>query len=311
MKQSEALGAGPPRDGSSWTALAPEFASPHAHAAFQGADSPGWRAELELRFAHRHGRTRLAHRWHRGPLRIQRPFYPANPHGGDTCQVVILHPPAGVVGGDRLAMDIGLEAGSQALITTPGATKFYRSAGAEAVQQARIRVGAGATLEWTPQETILFDGCRARIETRVELAAGARFLGWEITALGRPAARAPFATGRCRQRFEISREGAPIWIERGEHRGGGESLAGRWGLAGRDAVGVMVCTGGSESVIAALRRELEGFAGEGCLAGVTRRGELSVLRVLAPETRPIFDLFASLRELALGEPTPAARIWAT
>ena len=106
MKQSEALGAGPPRGGSSWTALAPELASPHAHAAFEGADSSGWRAELELRFAHRHGRTRLAHRWHRGPLRIQRPFYPANPHGGDTCQVVILHPPAGVVGGDRLGMDI-------------------------------------------------------------------------------------------------------------------------------------------------------------------------------------------------------------
>ena len=311
MKQSEAASPGSLRDGSSLAALAPALAPPRAHASTEAAEPPGWRAELELHFEQRHGRTRLARRWHRGPLRIQRPFYPANPHGRDTCQVVILHPPAGVVGGDRLALDVRLEAGSQVLITTPGATQFYRSAGAEAVQQARIRVGPGATLEWTPQETILFDGCRARIETRVELAAGARFLGWGITALGRPAARAPFASGRCLQRFEISREGVPIWIERAEHRGGGESLAGRWGLAGREALGVMVCTGASESVLEALRAALTRFDGEGQLVGATRRGELSIVRVLAPQTRPIFDLFASLRELALGEPTPAARIWAT
>jgi len=157
----------------------------------------GWRAELELRFEQRHGRTRLAHRWHRGPLRIQRPFYPSFPSfpsslsdpsslshsapaglaGGDACQVVILHPPGGVVGGDRLSIDVELKAGSRALITTPGATKFYRSAGPEAVQQTRIRVADGATLEWTPQETILFDRSLSRIDTLVDLEPGARFLG--------------------------------------------------------------------------------------------------------------------------------------
>jgi urease accessory protein len=293
----------------------PETSAPRAFSVAAGEfPGPGWRAELELRFEQRHGRTRLAHRWHRGPLRIQRPFYPApaGPGSADTCQVVILHPPGGVVGGDRLSIDIGLEPGSRALITTPGATKFYRSAGPEAVQQTRIRVADGATLEWTPQETILFDRSLSRIDTLVDLEPGARFLGWEITALGRPAARAPFAAGLCRQRFEI---------ERGEHRGGGESLAGLWGLAGRSAVGVMVCTldesegrgegKGDDEALAAVRESLARFSGEGQLAGATRCGPLAVLRALAPETRPIFDLFAGLRETLLDESAPAARIWAT
>ena len=305
----------------------PETSAPRAFSVAAGEfPGPGWRAELELRFEQRHGRTRLAHRWHRGPLRIQRPFYPshpapAGPGGADACQVVILHPPGGVVGGDRLSIDIGLEPGSRALITTPGATKFYRSAGPEAVQQTRIRVADGATLEWTPQETILFDRSLSRIDTLVDLEPGARFLGWEITALGRPAARAPFAAGLCRQRFEIERGGVPLWIERGEHRGGGASLAGLWGLAGRSAVGVMVCTldesegrgegKGDDEALAAVRESLARFSGEGQLAGATRCGPLAVLRALAPETRPIFDLFAGLRETLLDESAPAARIWAT
>ena len=320
MKDSGATGSGALSvDSRAEPGPGPETSAPRAFSVAAGEfPGPGWRAELELRFERRHGRTRLAHRWHRGPLRIQRPFYPApaGPGSADACQVVILHPPGGVVGGDRLSIDIGLEPGSRALITTPGATKFYRSAGPEAVQQTRIRVADGATLEWTPQETILFDRSLSRIDTLVDLEPGARFLGWEITALGRPAARAPFAAGLCRQRFEIERGGVPLWIERGEHRGGGASLAGLWGLAGRSAVGVMVCTldsddGGDDEALAGVRESLARFSGEGRLAGATRCGSLAVLRALAPETRPILDLFAGLRETLLGEPAPAARIWAT
>ena len=272
---------------------------------------PGWRAELELGFESRHGRTRLVRRWHSGPLRVQKPFYPSVSSGPAPCQVLILHPPGGVVGGDRLSMNVALEADSRVLITTPGATKFYRSAGCEAVQRSRLRVATGATLEWTPQETILFDSSLSRIETRVDLEPGATFLGWEITALGRPAARAPFARGRCRQRMEIFRGGIPIWIERSEYTGGGESLSGQWGLAGRTAAGVMVCTGVDAESLVPVRAALVGFSEEERLAAVTVRGEVTVLRALASDTRPILELFASLRETLLGVSAPSARIWAT
>ena len=275
-------------------------------------EEAGWRAQLKLGLEHRHGRTRLHRRWHQGPLRVQKAFYPRWPGAEENgCQVVILHPPGGVVGGDRLLIDVEAGPGSRALITTPGATKFYRSAGPEAVQSVRLSVAGEATLEWAPQETILFDGSRSRMQTRVELKAGAGFLGWEITALGRPAARAPFSTGICRQAFEIEREGRSLWVDRSEHRGGGESLEGRWGLGGHAAVGTMVCTGGAEPTLVAAREVLAAFSGDDRLAAATRKGELLILRALAPETRPIFDLFAGLRETLLGERTPPARIWAT
>ncbi|MGB5651682.1 MAG: urease accessory protein UreD, partial [Sedimenticolaceae bacterium] len=78
--------------------------------------------------------TVLAERQRHGPLAVQRPFYPE----GGVCHVYLLHPPGGVVGGDVLGIDVKLAQGAQALITTPGATKFYRSAGALARQTQRI-----------------------------------------------------------------------------------------------------------------------------------------------------------------------------
>src|SRR5690606_30424398 len=112
----------------------------------------GWRAELALRFELRGPRTVLAGRRHYGPLRVQRPFYPE----GAPCHTYVLHPPGGVVGGDRLHMDIRLEPGSHALLTMPGATKFYRSAGATSLLQQHFHVGEDAVLEWLPQDNILF-----------------------------------------------------------------------------------------------------------------------------------------------------------
>ncbi|MFP6639154.1 MAG: urease accessory protein UreD [Myxococcota bacterium] len=187
----------------------------------------GWDARLSLEIGRRHGRTRVLHQRHEGPLLIQKPFHPRN---HDSCQIVIVHPPGGIVGGDRLEIEIEVGPQAHALVTTPGATRFYRTAGHEASQQADLRVREGACLEWTPQETLLFDASRSRISTRVELDPGARFLGWDIFGLGRPASGSCFNSGVCRQDFSLSRAGHPLWIERNEYRGGAESLTARWGL---------------------------------------------------------------------------------
>ena len=138
----------------------------------------GWQAKLELGFAHQHGKTVLAHRRHVGPLTVQRPFYPE----GDVCHVYLLHPPGGVVAGDCLTIDINAATDSAALVTTPAAGKFYRSDGKLARQQVSLTVAANATLEWLPQETIIYEGAQVASEMRLELAAGARFIGWEILA---------------------------------------------------------------------------------------------------------------------------------
>ena len=141
---------------------------------------PHWEAELALEFEYRDRATCLTGRRHRGPLRVQKALYP---EGRAVCQAILLHPPSGIAGGDqlRITADIGQQAHAQ--ITTPGAGKWYRSGGADASQTLGFKVAAGATLEWLPQETIVFDGASTNMQTHVELAGDSRYLGWDILCL--------------------------------------------------------------------------------------------------------------------------------
>src|SRR6188474_1479086 len=118
-----------------------------------GASQPvsGWLGRLELRLERHSGMTRITHRLHQGPLLVQRALYP---EGDDMPHLYIVHPPGGVVGGDRLETLIELGPGAEALVTTPAAQKLYRSAGPESVIQNRLCVGERAALEWLPSETI-------------------------------------------------------------------------------------------------------------------------------------------------------------
>ncbi len=276
-----------------------------------GAHPPGWEASLELGFERVGGANTLVRRRHRGPLRVQRPFHP-DPEG--PCQVIVLHPPGGIVGGDRLFLDITVGEQAEALITTPGATKFYRSLGATALQETTLRVGPAGLLEWLPQETLLFDSARALIETRVELAPSARFLGWEITGLGLPASGRAFKSGACRTRWEIWREAEPLWIDRAHFCGGDERLEAAWGLAGHSVAASLIFVGGGPSSLDVVRAHLaeQPFDGR---AAATRLGEVLVCRALARCTRHVLDLFSAVRDrlrcAVLDAPASTPRIWAT
>src|SRR4030095_13304836 len=120
----------------------------------------GWEARLDLSFARHATRPVLAARRYLGPLRVQKALYPEGP---EICQAIIVHPPAGIVGGDQLAIAINVGARAHAQITTPGAAKWYRSAGADAVASTKLAVGGGSVLEWLPQESLLFDGGSAAV----------------------------------------------------------------------------------------------------------------------------------------------------
>lgn len=154
----------------------------------------GWSATLDLEFAARGGRTVLARNRHQGPLRVQRPFYPET---GGQAHVYVLHPPGGIVAGDSLAIDIDVAVGAHGLVTTPSAGRVYRSnaQGLLQTQQVTMTVAEGGFGEWLPQENIVFNGARAWNQTRIQLAPGARFIGWEITCLGRPASAQWFDQG--------------------------------------------------------------------------------------------------------------------
>jgi urease accessory protein len=173
-------------------------------------------------------------------LKVQRPFYP---EGQEVCHSVILHTAGGVVAGDRLSSQIHLQPQTNALITTAAASKIYRSNGLLARQTVNIQIDAHACLEYLPQETILFNGAIYRQDLRVELAAGASYLGWEITRFGRSARGEKFLQGEMRSHTEIWQNGIPLWIDRQIVPGSQEVFHSPHGLAGNPVVGSFISVG--------------------------------------------------------------------
>lgn len=266
-----------------------------------------WRARLELEFSVRGARTVLSKRRHRGPLVVQRPFYPQ----AGICHVYLVHPPGGLVGGDELTLQVHARPQAHALITTPAATKFYRAGPhpqAKLLQQLQVE---NAALEWLPQETILFDGAAARSRTVVQLTGSARFLGWEITCLGRPANGETFRSGTLAQDFQLYRGDTPLLLDRMRLRGDSASLAAAWGLGGMQAIGTLLMYPGGGIDLAALRAMQE----PGVRAALTCVQDVLLCRALAMQAEPIRTLFTrmwlQLRPALTGSEAVAPRIWAT
>jgi urease accessory protein len=288
------------------------------------AAANGWRGALALDFAASGERTFVARRRHEGPFTIQRAFHP----GDGACHVYLLHPPGGLAAGDELVLDAGLAAGAAALLTTPASTKFYRSAGARSMQSQTLRVASGASLEWLPQDTILFGGSRAAISTDVRLARDARYLGWEMTALGRPHSGDRYADGALDQRTRIAVDGIPLLRER-LHWAAPEPLrSAPFGLAGRGVWASLYAYPAGGAALAAVRGRIGGTPTFDDLLDVpavpgeapqriaaTLLGPLLAIRCLAhraEDVRRTFEaLWSDLRPLVVGKPPHAPRIWRT
>jgi len=260
-----------------------------------------WKASLDLGFERRGDRTVLATRRHDGPLVVQKPLYP---EGGEVCHAIVVHPPAGMAGGDELELRAKAAAGAHALLTTPGAGKWYRSAGPRAAQRLRFDV-AGA-LEWLPQETIVFRGARAQLDTEVRLQAEARYLGWEILCLGRTGSGETFERGEMRLSTRVLRDGKLLWLERGRIEGGGALLDSPAGLQGRTVCATLIAAGAGFDLAAC--RGVEGIA-------VTQLPGVLVARYLGDSSEQAKRLFALLwavlRPALFGREAAEPRIWRT
>jgi urease accessory protein len=282
-----------------------------------GAGQPGWKAELSLGFAAAEGATWIGRRQHRGPLVVQRAFFPEGPA---VAHVYLLHPPGGMVAGDTLAVEITVDPGAHALVTTPAAGKAYRSVGQRrACLHQRLRVGAGATLEWLPQETIVCDGAEIDLGTHVELEGDAVFIGWEILCLGRTARGERLTHGSCQQRLEVRRNGRPIVIDRTRIEGGGALLTAPYGMGGQPVLGTMIIAPalshtGSEAIIEAMRGLAAGLPAPSRAAVTTVDGAL-VCRYLGDSGEQARAFFAGawslVRPLLCGRPPCPPRIWLT
>jgi urease accessory protein len=279
-------------------------------------EPPGWRAALALGFAAREGRSYLCRRSHEGPLVVQRPFYPEGP---SPCHVYVLHPPGGLVAGDELSITAQVDPGAAALLTTPAATKVYRSPRPTrwARQAQRLAVARGAALEWLPQETIVFGGARAALSTRVDLDDGGRFLGWELVCLGRPASGDPYASGACAQRLELWRGEDPLFLEHTRLEADGPARRAAWGLAGAHVFGTLLCHPAPAALVDDTRA-LCAAAGDrtaGARAAVSIVDGTLVGRYAGPDANAarahFVALWRLLRPALLGRPSVPPRIWAT
>ncbi len=275
----------------------------------------GWEAKLTLEYERRGERSVLAKREHFGPLRVQRDLYP---EGAATCHTIVVHPPGGIAGGDSLAVSAKLHAGSAALLTTPGAGKWYRSTGAAARQALEFEVAAGAVLEWLPQETIVFDGAVADMNTTVRLQGSGIYIGWEIMCFGRAASGERYTRGNLTTRTEITRDGRRLWLEQGRIAGGDALFDSQVGMAGRSVCGTLIAAGfdlnnvAGQAVIDVCR---EVSAGEGALAGITRLPGMTIARWLGDSSEDARRYFAALwmrlRPALKNADATLPRIWST
>lgn len=291
-------------------AVAPQLAATDTESGHPTPAQPaGWEAELSLRYAPSGGATRIVERSRRGPLAVQRPFYPE----GEVCHTYLLHPPGGVVGGDSLDIRIAVETGASALITTPGATKFYRSGRRLATQTQLLRVDAGATLEWLPQENIFFPSTTAKVCTRIELASGARFIGWDIQCLGRPVIDEVFNDGAVDCRTELYRDGELLLSDR-LHTEGRRLVDAAAGLRGFPMQATLLIAPGEGALLDLVRQQLPVNDSQ-LEAGATLIDGILVVRLIGRRTeammRCLCAVWRAVRPALLARPACPPRIWST
>jgi urease accessory protein len=225
----------------------------------------------------------------------------------------VVHPPGGIAGGDDIRLKARLDVNAHALLTTPGAGKWYRSAGTWARQCIDFDVGGGACLEWLPQENIIFDSARAELSTEVRLTGDGKFIGWEIICLGRTGSGETFCRGAFRMRTLIERDNRPLWLENARLAGGGAALQSSVVLAGQTVVGTLMAASDKlDSNVLSACRALQPVTGDGA---VTLLPGLIVGRYLGASSEAaknyFIELWHNLRPVVAGRAAIDPRIWRT
>jgi urease accessory protein len=254
-----------------------------------------WHAQLQLDYTCQGART-VARHLHSGPLRILQSLYP---EGDAVCHNVLVHPPGGLVGGDTLDLQVRAAAGAHGLITTPGATRFYRSDEALAVQRTHLALEGDARMEWLPLETICYSGCRAENRLTLDLAPQAQVMGWDVTALGLPHADLPFVDGFVQQHLELP----SVWLERGRVDAGDKLLLnGPAALAGMRCWATMYLVCGQlmeraykATALDTAREVIAAHALAETAGATSPNAQTVIVRVVAPQVEAVVGLLRQIR----------------
>ncbi len=174
-------------------------------------------------------------------------------------------------------------------------------------------------MEWLPLEAICYSGCLAENRLTMALAPGAELMGWDVTALGLPAAGQPFESGSFRQHIELP----GVWLERARLDAGDKLLMDSpVGLAGRRCMATLFFAAGSklerkrrELALDCAREVLQSHSLASSAGATSPDAQVVVVRVLSPVVEPAMALLRQVwqawrKELwQLAPSTP--RLWST
>lgn len=270
-----------------------------------------WQGILELDYQKINNSTQLVKAYSQAPLKIQRSFYP---EGQEICHSIILHTAGGMVGGDRLSQTINLQPETQVLLTTPAASKIYRSSGETAQNTINIEIQEQAYLEFIPREIIIFNGAIFSQNLRVNLAPNACYLGWEITRFGRTARGEIFNQGQWKSCTEIWQNGCPVWVDRQGFIANEEILNSPHGLGGKPVIATLTWVGQpvSEDIVKNIR-QLWSQRETSSQAGVTQLISGLLCRYRGNSTQEVINWFTDvwqlLRQNYTGKSIVKPRVW--
>jgi urease accessory protein len=284
-----------------------------------------WLAKLTLEFGHNAYGTQLKKTTRKGPLSVQKAFYP---EGQECAHIYLLHPPAGIVSGDELTVEIAIEAKGHVLVTTPGANRFYRAredlsiGESKQTQVTSLSLDEQAVCENFPQETIVYEGADGFNTVDIHMNETSVYLGWDITCLGLPSSDQYFNKGQYTQLNRLYCGDTLIYHDRIEVSPRNKLLHHMAGLASNPVFGTILIYApvqltvlkDRKHIVEELRHIIETNNAQS-LISITDIHGLFVIRYLGEQAHQCKQLFIILwqhiRPLVIDAAAIEPRIWHT
>jgi urease accessory protein len=258
------------------------------------------RGAVRARFAALDGRSAIADLYEAGGLRLR---FPRN---AQTCEAVLVNTGGGIIGGDRAELSFSADAGADAMITTQSAEKIYRAQAEPAEIALSLEAGAGARLEWLPQETILFEGAKLKRNFTLDMAEDARVTLLEATTFGRLAMGEESINGLLADTWRLRRGGRLVYADNLRLDGAlGETLDRKTCGNGARATALFLHLAPEAESLVDLARDL--LAPAPCAWGASAWNGLLAIRLLSPQPEQIRAALVPLLETLRGRPAP--RVW--
>ncbi len=248
------------------------------------------------------GRTLLSENYQSGSAKLRFP----RPPSGDPFAAVLINTAGGITGGDRFSWRIAVGPNASAAVAGQAAERIYRRTAGDAVVETVLGVADGGSLDWLPQETILFDRSSLKRTLTADVAPTARLLAVEPVVLGRTAMGETIRDVTVRDSWRIRRDGRLVFADGLRFDGDTTlTLAGAaTGNGARALATVVLVAPEAESAIDRARAALIESSSE---AGVSAWNGMLVARLIAIDGQALRADLIRLIETLRGRPMP--RVW--